>query len=286
MAILVTGAHGMVGSYFKSLADRFDQALDLTDVDSLDVTDLEAVRARIQGGSYSAIVNLVGATDVDRCETDPVWAYRLNALGAWNCALVAEAEGLELVHVSTTALFGGDGALGPFSEVDTPVPPNHYARTKWEGERCVFRACRRSWVVRTAWVMGGGAVDKKFVGKVRDRLLGGEPIKAVADQWGSPTYAHDLVLLIRALMQTGAYGLYHGTNQGRASRYDMALEMKRLLDSSSTITEASAADFPLPAARSTSDVSVSVALPARGLGDLMPTWQDALGRYLASWPSD
>lgn len=283
MTILVTGAGGTVGAYFAELAPTFHEPLDLATKSDLDVSNLEAVRSSAGRLRYSAMINLAAATDVDRCETDRAWAHKLNTVGAWNLALAASEIGADLVQVSTTQIFGGDGNEGPFSELDVPHAPNFYAKTKLAGEDMVRAVCPRAFIVRTAWVMGGGEKDKKFVGKVADKLIAGQPVKAVNDQFGSPTYARHLVIAIRELLKTRAYGLYHATNRGTASRYDMALEMKKILGSTSTVEPVSATAFPLPAPRPKSDASLGLNLPARGLGELLPTWQDALAEYLASW---
>jgi dTDP-4-dehydrorhamnose reductase len=235
MTILVAGGKGTVGSYFERLKDRFSEPLDIPVRAELDVTDLEAVMRRFGSVRYSAVVNLVGATDVDRCELEPEWAFRLNVAGAWNLALAARRWDLDLVQVSTVALFGADGAKGPFTEADRPAPVNVYAKTKLAGEERALQIAPRVYVVRTAWVMGGGPNDRKFTGKMRPKLQAGEPISAANDSIGSPTYAHDLVLAIRALLETKAYGLYHVTNAGVASRYEMILEMKAALGSSSEV---------------------------------------------------
>jgi dTDP-4-dehydrorhamnose reductase len=283
MTILVTGAGGTVGAYFAELAPTFSEPLDLAAKTDLDIGDLEAVRASAKKMRYSAIINLAAATDVDRCETDRAWAHRINTLGAWNLALAAAELGAEMVQVSTTQIFGGAGNEGPFSELDRPCPVNFYAKTKLGGEEMVRSVLARAYVVRTAWVMGGGVEDKKFVGKVAGKLKNGEPIKAVADQFGSPTYAKHLVLVIRELLKSKAHGLYHATNGGTASRYDMALEMKGILGSTSAIEPVSASAFPLPAPRPKSDASIGLNLAARGLGGILPSWQEALAEYLRSW---
>lgn len=278
MTILVTGAGGTVGAYFRDLTGE----LELADRAALDITDFDAVREKLFGGTYRWVVNLAAATDLDRAEQDPAWAYRLNVVGPENLALAAAESSTRMVHVSTVGIFCGDGREGPFTELDEPAPVNVYAKTKLAGERAVRRILPSATVVRTAWVMGGAAADKKFVGKVRDRLLAGEPVKAVGDIAGSPTYAKDLAEKILALIQHDAFGLFHVTNAGAASRYDMVVEMKRLLDSSSDLTEVDSGAFPLPAPRPKSEVSKSLGLPARGIA-AMRTWQEALADYLAAW---
>lgn len=283
MTILVTGGRGTVGSYFEQLKERFDEPLDIVGHDELDVCDLDAVMNRFARVRYSAVVNLAAATDVDRCELEPAWAFRSNVAGAWNLALAARRWDFELVQVSTVALFGADGALGPFSEADRPAPVNVYSKTKLAGEERVREIAPKAYVVRTAWVMGGGKLDRKFTGKIRSKLEAGEPIKAATDNLGSPTYARDLVLAIRALLETKAYGLYHVTNRGVASRYEMSLEMKALLGSRSEIMPISAASLSQPAKRPPSEGALLFGLEARGLGALMGPWQAALREYVESW---
>lgn len=280
MSILVTGGKGTVGSYFAARKDDFEAPLSLVDIEELDITDLAAVRAHLQREKPSTVINLAAATNVDACETDVLPTYKLNAVGALNMAIGARECGAQMVQVSTTQIFGGDGADGPFSEMDLPSPPNLYAQTKLAGEMHVREQLPRAFIVRTAWIMGGGQKDKKFVGKVAQRMIDGAPIKAVNDQYGSPTYAKELVECIRRLLKTGAYGTYHATGKGAATRYDMAMVMKRVLGSTSEVEPVPASTFPLPAPRPKSDASESLALPARGLGEVMSPWESALQAYL------
>jgi dTDP-4-dehydrorhamnose reductase len=279
MTILVTGAGGTVGHSFAELARTFDEPLDLLDRQALDVTDMRSVQDRLVAGRYRWVVNLAAATDLDRAESEPEWAYRINTSGAENLALAAFESGTAMVQVSTVGIFDGDG---PFTELDEPAPVNVYARTKLAGERAVQRIVPRSLIVRTAWVMGGGREDKKFVGKVREKLLAGETVKAVGDIVGSPTYAKDLVAAIRGLIGAEALGLFHVTNAGAASRYELVLEMKRILNSASSIEKVPSSEFPLPAPRPRSEVSKSLALAARGIAPPR-SWQDAVADYLSTW---
>jgi dTDP-4-dehydrorhamnose reductase len=107
-------------------------------------------------------------------------------------------------------------------------------------------------------------------------------VKAVGDIGGSPTYAKDLADAIRTMIGRQAFGLFHVTNDGAASRYDLVVEMKRILGSKSAITSVASTEFPLPAPRPKSEISRSIALPARGFPTLR-SWQAALADYLASW---
>jgi dTDP-4-dehydrorhamnose reductase len=277
--ILVTGANGMVGSYFQSLAAEFDEPLELTDIDSLDVTDFPAVMRRIMSGGYSSVIHLAAETDVDRCEGEHEHAYRTNAIGTQNVALACQAANLVLTYTSTAGVFGGDDALGPFTEYDVPCPANVYGHSKLAGERYVERILNRYFIVRAGWMMGGNTKDKKFVSKILAQVNAGRDILAVDDKVGSPTFARELVLGIRDLIRSERYGLYHMTNHGVCSRYDIAARIVSFLGGDVRVSAVSSAHFPLPAPRANSEAMRNLNLELTGM-DRMSSWQDALDAYL------
>lgn len=280
MRYLVTGGHGTVAGYLRRLAPSFDAELVFVGRQDFDIADLSQTRDWFADKHFDGIINLAAATDVDRCEQEPEWAFRANAVGPSNLALMAQAQNAWLMQVSTTEVFGAGGALGPFSEMDRPDPINVYAESKWAGERAVQALVPRHFVVRTCWVMGGGRRDKKFVGKVVGKLRDGAPVQAVDDQYGSPTYAQDLAVVLRELVFSQAFGLYHAVNRGTAHRLAMVEAMKSILGSTSTVTGVPAQTFPLPAPRPRSEAAHCWALAARGMGEHLPDWEDALRRYL------
>ena len=277
--ILVTGANGMVGSYFGSLAAEFDEPLELTDTDTLDITDQGAVERRITSGGYSSVVHLAAETDVDRCEREPEHAYRVNATGTENVALACKSAGIVMLYLSTGEVFGGEGAMGPFTEIDPPHPANVYGASKLAGERHVERLLHRYFIVRSAWMMGGCDRDKKFVGKVLAQVLAGRDISAVSDKKGSPTYARELVLGIRDLLLSRRHGLYHMANHGACSRYDMACHIVEFLGSSVRVVPVDSSHFPASAPRASSEVLRNGKLELSSL-DRMSSWQNALDAYL------
>jgi dTDP-4-dehydrorhamnose reductase len=277
--ILVTGANGMVGSYFGSLATEFDEPLELTDTDTFDITDLGAVERRITSRSYSSVIHLAAETDVDRCEREPVHAYRVNAMGTQNVALACQSAGIVMVYTSTGEVFGGDGALGPFTEFDVPRAANVYGASKLAGERHVERLLNRYFIVRSAWMMGGCDKDKKFVSKVLSQVRDGRDVSAVSDKKGSPTFARELVLGIRDLLRSRRFGLYHMANHGVCSRYEMACHIVDFLGASVRVVPVDSAHFPSSAPRASSEAIRNLNLELNGM-DRMSSWQDALDAYL------
>jgi dTDP-4-dehydrorhamnose reductase len=277
--ILVTGANGMVGSYFPVLATEFDEPLELTDLDTLDITDRGAVKRRIASGRYSSVIHLAAETDVDRCEREPEHALRVNAIGTENIALACRSAGVVMVYASTGEVFGGDGAPGPFTELDEPHPANVYGASKLAGEKNVQQILERYFIVRSAWMMGGCGKDKKFVSKIVAQVKNGREIRAVSDKKGTPTYARELVLGIRDLLRSRRYGLYHMVNHGVCSRYDMAKHIVERLGANVPVIPVDSAQFPTSAPRASSEALRNMNLGVIGM-DRMSTWHHALDAYL------
>lgn len=282
--LFVTGAGGMVGSYVLDVFGADGVAL--TDIvpgsQEVDVTDPKAVRAAIEKAQPEVVLHLAAATDVDRCEQEPDWAYRVNSIGTQNVALACLATGATLVYISTAGVFGGDKPE-PYTEFDEPDPANVYGAAKLAGERIVTSLLTQYYIVRAGWMVGGGTKDKKFVGKITELIDRGETrLRVVDDKFGSPTYARDLLGGIQALLQTGYYGLYHMVNRGTCSRYDVALAIRELLGRYDVeIEPVSSAYFPLPAQRARSEMMRNYKLELLGMDEMRP-WSEALGEYLGN----
>jgi len=280
--MLVTGAGGMVGSYVTDVFNEYE--LVLTDVVDrfvrLDIRDPTAVKTTFEHSKPDIVLHLAAATDVDRCEQKPDWAYHTNTIGTQNVALACQACNVPLVYISTAGVFWGDKSE-PYIEFDVPRPANVYGHSKLAGEQIVSSLLQHYYIVRAGWMIGGGERDKKFVGKIA-RLIteGRNPLHVVHDKLGSPTYGKDLLRGIQRLIETGYYGLYHMVNKGFCSRYDVALAVRDALKRSDiSIVPVSSAHFPLPAPRARSEAMRNLKLELLGL-DLMRPWEDALREYI------
>lgn len=280
--MLVTGADGMVGSYAAHVFTDYEVLL--TDVADgfreLDVRDPEAVMKTLLDIQPDVVLHLAAATDVDRCEQEPDWAYHTNAIGTQNVALACQATEATLVYISTAGVFGGQKPEA-YTEFDTPSPANVYGHSKLAGEHVVTSLLRHYYIVRAGWMVGGGVRDKKFVGKIARLIAEGQnPIRVVNDKFGTPTYAKDLLHGIKTLIGTNYYGLYHMANRGYCSRYDIALVLRDLVGRPDILVEpVPSAQFPLPAPRARSEAMRNLKLALLGL-DSMPRWQDALREYV------
>lgn len=275
----------MVGSHLSDVYD--DEELFLTDlipngmVAYLDVRDRGQIVKMIEATRPDLVLHLGAETDVDRCEREVDHAYTSNTVGTLNVALACQAYNVELVYVSTTAVFDGANP-DPYTEFDRPNPLTVYAKSKYEGEQIVASLLSRYYIVRAGWMFGGRARDKKFVGRIAEMCQTQPEILAVNDKVGNPTYASDLLKTVKALSETGLYGLYHVVNGGSCTRYDVALEVARLLGSGVSVKPVSSALFPASAPRSRSEAARAYKLDLLGINQ-MRDWRTALASYLGSW---
>ncbi len=212
---LITGAGGILGHALqRALADRDVRA---PGRDALDITDVASVADAVRG--TDVVINAAAYTAVDDAEIHEHKAYAVNATGAANVARAAADVGARLVQISTDYVFRGD-ATTPYPE-DAPLDPlGAYGRTKAAGERLVREAHPSAHVVRTAWLYGAhGGFPRAMLRRAAER----DTVSVVTDQLGQPTSAQDLASAIVALLDVGAPGgVYHGTNAGVASWFDLA----------------------------------------------------------------
>lgn len=262
---LITGADGMVGSYV-------DFGIK-TDHKELDVTDLDQVMRVVKKRKPEAIIHLAAMTDVDACEREPQRAYLVNSIGTYHLALAAKSVGAKLVYISTAGVFDGE-KKAPYSEKDAPHPQNVYGHSKYLGEIAVRQLLDNYIIARASWMFGGGqSRDKKFVAKIIGQL--DQPaVKAVNDKFGSPTFGKDIVAAVARLIVQNKKGLFHLSNTGRASRFDIAVEIVKFFDAKTKLVSVKGSFFDLPAKRVTNEAMSSQV-------SLMRPWREALREYLA-----
>lgn len=267
---LITGAGGMVGSYvdfgFK------------TDQKDLDVTNLEQVMAIVKKYKPKAIIHLAALTDVDQCERDPNLAYLVNSIGAYHVALAAKSIGAKMVYISTAGVFDGKKKT-PYTEKDKPNPMNFYGRSKYLGEVLVREVLDDYIIGRVCWMFGGGkSQDKKFLAKILAQAHKPE-IKAVKDQYGSPTFGKDLVGAVKKLLEMDARGIFNLANSGVCSRYEYAREIVASAKLPIKVTPVQLSYFKSDAVRTTNEGLISKKKLTR-------PWQEAVREYIATeWQS-
>ena len=188
--ILVTGCNGQLG---RAIQNEYKDEVEfiLTDVvegekiSPLNIMDLEEVLSFVEAKKPDVIINCAAATNVDGCEKDWDFAYKLNALGPRNLAIAATKVGAKLIHVSTDYVFPGN-AEKHITEFDQPAPISAYGKTKYEGEKFVQQFANKWFIIRTAWLYGDG---KNFVKTMLSLAETHDELSVVCDQLGSPTSA-------------------------------------------------------------------------------------------------
>jgi len=197
------------------------------DVDTLDITNPSEVKKFFQENKPEYCVNCAAYTAVDKAETEPEQARRINALGAGNLAEACKEYGAVMIQISTDFVFDGNNTK-PYGTQDPTNPLGVYGMTKLQGEQAVAAAVEEHFIIRTSWLYSefGNNFLKTMLNLGTER----PELKIVNDQYGSPTYAGDLAEFILYLIKNGQtkYGLYHYSNEGCTSWYDLAREIFRL----------------------------------------------------------
>jgi dTDP-4-dehydrorhamnose reductase len=279
---LVAGAHGQLGqALLRLLGDRVAWA---GGRDELDVRDAAAVRRVVAAARPDVVINATAYNKVDAAESEPAEALAVNAEGPLHLARAAGEAGARIVHVSTDYVFDGRGAR-PYAETDPPNPLGAYGVSKLSGELLVAGATPEHLIVRTSGVFAEGGSRAKggsFVERILARARAGEPLRVVADQVFSPTYAPDLARAILALLDHGARGVVHVTNQGTCSWHEMAAAALELAGLRGVPVQAIRAEELGAAARRPAwSVLDNARWRALGLPPLRP-WREALREMLTS----
>ncbi len=276
MKVLITGGAGQLGTELAQLLRRTDE-VHAYDRAALNVQDEEQVYAAIRTLQPDVIIHCAAYTQVDQAETDRDRAFAVNAVGARNIAAAAARHGAKLAYISTDYVFNGDKGE-PYHEFDRPEPTTVYGLSKLHGERFVRDLHSEFYIVRTSWLYGRGA--NNFIGKIVQAARSGQALKVVVDEIGSPTYTGDLADFLSALIRTTRYGVYHASNAGYCSRYELAAAALKVLDIADVhVQPISAMDLSRPARRPRNSAMDHMMIRLNGLPDL-PAWQDGLSRCL------
>lgn len=271
--ILITGAQGQLGQALqRQYADHEVTAWDLQD---LDITQFEEVRKALDQLRPHIVINAAAFTQVDEAEVKQDAAYRGNALGPRNLAVVTNDLGMTLIHFSTDYVFDGQQNR-PYHEFDRTNPLGVYGHSKLAGEEAVRVANPRHFIVRTAWLYH--TVGRNFPRTIC-RMAGREVVKVVSDQYGSPTFAPHLARAVSQLGETDAFGIYHMAGTGGASWYELTQALYQALDIQTSVVPIATAQFPRPARRPPYAVLTSLQDPLIEL----PSWEEGVRDFASQW---
>ena len=276
MKIVVTGVNGQLGyDVVKELNKRKYNDVIGIDVNDLDITDENSVKQFMQHNKPNVIVHCAAYTAVDSAEDNKEICYDVNVNGTKYLVESAKELDAKFVYISTDYVFSGDKDSEYFVE-DIPNPKSVYGETKYLGEVEALKH-NKHFIVRISWVFGknGNNFIKTMLrlGKEKNEL------NIVSDQVGSPTYTHDLSKLIVDMIETDKYGIYQATNEGVCSWYEFAQKIFEFSNVEISLTPISTEQYPTKAKRPRNSVMSKKNLVDNGF-ELLPSWQDALKRYL------
>lgn len=244
----------------------------------LDITDLNQVRRTLASDNKpDVLINCAAYTAVDKAEEEKDKANLVNGLGVRNLALACKELDIILVHISTDYVFDGQSGK-PWRIFDTRNPINAYGYSKYLGEKYLETVNPKYYLVRTSWLFGSGGPN--FVSTILHAAAKHAELRVVNNQFGCPTYAPDLASALLKLVKTGAYGVYHMTNQGVTSWYEFAKEIVKKADIDISVIPVSSDEYVRPAKRPKNSTLDPFPLKET-VGSLLPCWQDALSRFLA-----
>lgn len=276
MKVLVTGVRGQLGyDVVRELKKRQIEAVGV-DVEEMDITDPAQTETVIREAAPDAVIHCAAYTAVDAAEDNEELCREVNARGTENVARICGEMNIKMMYISTDYVFDGKGTR-PWEPDDPRDPLNVYGQTKYEGELAVEKYVKKFFTVRIAWVFGVNG--KNFIktmlnlGKTHDKLT------VVNDQTGSPTYTYDLARLLADMIQTEKYGRYHATNEGICTWYEFACEIFRQAGIDVEVAPVASDEYPSKAKRPENSRMSKKKLKENGF-ELLPSWQDALKRYL------
>ena len=273
MKVTIFGASGLLGKAL--MREWMGDEVRGPNSREVDIRDRRQVQTWIDKERPEWIVLAAAYTNVDGCESDPDLALAMNRDAPLTVAQAAQRVGAKLLFLSSDYVFDGK-KTSPYEVSDARNPQSVYGRTKAEAEVGLLEVMPDCCIVRTSWLFGAGG--KCFPDTILRVAASRPAIDVVDDQRGSPTYAIDLARAIIQLCGQSAHGIVHATNRGDCTWFDFADEILRVAGSATEVCPVSSLQMARPAPRPAYSVLSSASLQRVGVE--MPSWQDALGRYL------
>lgn len=284
MKVLVTGSKGQLGfDVINELKKRGHKAFGV-DIEEMDITDDASVENVMKKIMPDAVIHCAAWTAVDLAEDEDKKdkVRKINAEGTKNIAEMCKQLDCKMLYLSTDYVFNGQGTQ-EWKPDDKRQPLNVYGMTKYEGELAIEECLEKYFIVRISWVFGING--KNFIKTMLNLGKTHDKITVVNDQIGSPTYTFDLAKLLVDMIESDKYGRYHATNEGLCSWYDFACEIFKQASNINSVYKkvqvepVDSSAYPAKAKRPSNSRMSKDKLSQNGF-DRLPTWQDALARYL------
>lgn len=275
MKVLIVGSKGMLGSDLLSELSLTYNVLGM-DLPNIDITKLDQCHKIVQEFRPDVIINAAAFTRVDDCETKEALAYAVNGEGPGNLAQASAVAGALIVHYSTDYVFDGLKE-NAYMEGDAPNPQNVYGKSKLLGEELIRQNCPNHLILRTSWLYGPNGPN--FIKTIVNAARGGNPLRVVNDQRGSPSYTKDVAAHTMQMIKAGCRLTYHLTNSGVCTWHELASKALEWAGINIAIQAVSTDEFPRPAVRPRNSVLANAHLESDGL-PLMRHWQSAAREYV------
>lgn len=275
MNILITGSNGQLGNEMQLLEKLHPEHTYFnTDVQELDITNQVAIDQFVTEHKIDGIVNCAAYTAVDKAEENQNLCEKLNALAPAYLAAAVEKQGGWFVQISTDYVFDGTKHT-PYVETDPTCPNSVYGTTKLAGEQAAMTHCKRTMIIRTAWLYStfGNNFVKTMIRLGKEK----QELGVIFDQIGTPTYARDLAVAIFAAIEKGIQpGVYHFSNEGVISWYDFTKAIHRIAGiSTCKVRPLHTAEYPTPANRPHFSVLDKTKIK-QTYGIEVPYWEESL----------
>ena len=276
MKILITGATGQLGHDCVEECKARGHEVHGVSSKLFPLSDENVMRAVLEAVEPDAILHAAAYTAVDQAEDERSLCRKVNAAGTEILARLARERDAKFLYVSTDYVFPGTGDT-PYETNALTAPHNVYGASKLAGEEAVQQHLDKYFIVRISWVFG--AHGKNFVKTMLELAKTHKSLSIVADQIGSPTYTRDLAPLLADMLESEKYGIYHATNEGFCSWAKLAAEIFRQAGVKVNVTSVPSHMYPTKATRPKNSRLSKKSLDDAGFHRL-PTWQDAVGRFL------
>jgi len=275
MKIVITGGKGLLAKNIIPLLNSYHEVIPV-DIDQWDIADEEKSKAFLKENSPDAVINLAAVTNVDGCEDCLELAERINGEAPGFMAEICQKQSIKLVHLSTDYVFNGR-KNAPYTEEDIPDPQSAYGKTKLTGEINVMRKNPSSLIIRAQWLYGDGG--ENFITKITKAAKEKGILEVVDDQRGMPTYAKDLALPIKKLLEGNNSGIYNIANNGSCTWYEFAKEIFSQIHMETEVKPITSARLNRKANRPAYSIFDCSKLQ-RDAGIVMRSWEEALKDYL------
>lgn len=247
--VLVTGGDGQLGNSLRDISkNQYDYHFQFVDIEELDITMENQILDYFANNSISYCINCAAYTAVDKAESNQPLSSAINEKGAKNLAIACKKYDVTLIHISTDFVFNGNKNT-PYNESDETDPISVYGETKLKGEQIVQSSLKKHFIIRTSWLYS--EYGNNFLKTMLRLAETNKNISVVSDQIGTPTYARHLAKMIYIIIseKNKNYGIYHYSNEGKATWYDFAHAIFLDTNNDVNLNPINTEGYPTPASR-------------------------------------